>query len=164
MSYMRCTLIISTLSHSPQIHLCFYSFNFVSAFGFLFVCFLIHGEQPVLAISSWIVAFPWNMVDLPEALPLRKMDFPSPCSSRLPVALYIGWDFRLSFLLHAGIWFGLSLWESWTCVSAAVSSCVQLPCCVPEHCVPVSSTATGSWSLSDPSAAMIPKPWEEVGE
>lgn len=38
MSYMRCILIISTLSHSPQIHLCLYAFNFVSAFDFLFIC------------------------------------------------------------------------------------------------------------------------------
>lgn len=53
MSYMRCTLIIPTFSHFPQVHLCLCSSNFVSGFWF-FVC-LIHGVQPVLPVSSWIV-------------------------------------------------------------------------------------------------------------
>lgn len=107
-------------------------------------------------------AIHWDKVDLPGPStyqgpsPLIKTDFPSSSRYQLPIYPQLGvlhhaclsspcCDFYLAWP-HAALR---------PAVRTAVSWCMQLPLCL-ENTVSLSSTASGSYSLSTPTSTVIP--------
>lgn len=81
----------------------------------VYCCLCVHGRGT--GCRSWIASQGPN--------PWRKTASPSPAAVNCQELLPSGWDFRGSFLIHAGI----LRWHALVCVVlAAVSSCGPLPC------------------------------------
>ena len=84
-------------------------------------------DQPLLGVG-----LPWSVVDIPEAIPLRKTNIHSHNHYQIQIAPHLVLGIQCSQLQHSllGIWLLLACLGLVSAVTSAVIFYVHLPCCV----------------------------------
>lgn len=103
-------------------------------------------DQPLLGLG-----LPWSVVDIPEAVPLRKTNSPSSNHYQIQIAPQLKLGIQCSQLQHPllEIWPLLACLGLVSAVTIAIIFYVHLPCCL-ENTVPLKlPTISGSYNLSE---------------